>query len=84
MPQPVTATIFAYQVGFGDCFLLRYDYDDGQRRHLLFDFGTTGLPEDVAANHMIGIAKDIAAKTTDQGADGIDVLIATSSSCRPY
>ena len=77
MPQPVTATIFAYQVGFGDCFLLRYDYDDGQRRHLLFDFGTTGLPEDVAANHMIGIAKDIAAKTTDQGADGIDVLIAT-------
>ena len=40
---PVSATLFAYQVGFGDCFLLRFTYADDTRRHILIDFGTTGL-----------------------------------------
>ncbi|MGR7995079.1 hypothetical protein [Xanthobacter sp. ZOL 2024] len=77
MPQPIRATIFAYQVGFGDCFLLRYDYDDGQRRHMLFDFGTTGLPEETASSQMLDIARDIAEKCTEDGADGLDVVVAT-------
>lgn len=77
MPAPVKATIFAYQVGFGDCFLLRYNYKDGQRRHLLIDFGTTGLPEDVASNHMLEVANDIAKKCREGEGDGIDVLVAT-------
>lgn len=77
MPQPIRATVFAYQVGFGDCFLLRYDYDDGQRRHMLFDFGTTGLPEEATSGHMLDVARDIAGKCTENGADGLDVLVAT-------
>ena len=76
MPKPITATIFAYQVGFGDCFLLRYSYDDGQRRHLLIDFGSTGLPENASQTHMLEVANDIAAKCGEQGGS-LDVVVAT-------
>ncbi|MBB6122922.1 MBL fold metallo-hydrolase [Sphingobium subterraneum] len=76
-PAPVKATIFAYQVGFGDCFLLRFDYDDASRRHILIDFGTTGLPENVAADFMLGVAKDIAAKCTERDGDRLDIVVAT-------
>ena len=53
---PTSATLFAYQVGFGDCFLLRLSYDDGTRRHVLIDFGTTGLPKNAPRDQMQRIA----------------------------
>lgn len=71
--QPVSATLFAYQVGFGDCFLLRFTYSDQSKRHILIDFGTTGLPEDVASNHLLLIANDI--KTQCGGR--LDAVVAT-------
>lgn len=77
MAIPVKATIFAYQVGFGDCFLLRYIYEDGQRRHLLIDFGTTGLPENAPETQMLDVANDIAAKCVEPGGNGLDVIVAT-------
>ena len=77
MAKPVTATIFAYQVGFGDCFLLRYGYDDGSRRHMLIDFGSTGLPDDASETHMLDVANDIKAKCGEPGGDGLDVVVAT-------
>ncbi len=44
--EPVRARVRMYQVGFGDCFLLSFEYpqelDDGRdERHVLFDFGST-------------------------------------------
>lgn len=69
---PVTATINAYQVGFGDCFLLRLDYDDGSARHILIDFGTTKLPDDPAVN-MKRIADDVAARCGGK----LDIVVAT-------
>ena len=63
---PVSATLFAYQVGFGDCFLLRFDYDDGPR-HVLIDFGTTRLPDGAPKDQMLRVARDIAAKCGDKG-----------------
>ena len=42
---PTGASLIAYNVGFGDCILLRVTYDDDSRRHVLFDFGSTSLPE---------------------------------------
>ena len=42
---PTGATLIAYNVGFGDCILLRIAYDDESRRHVLFDFGSTAMPE---------------------------------------
>ncbi|MEO5845921.1 MAG: hypothetical protein ABIQ33_13900 [Caldimonas sp.] len=59
--KPTSATLFAYQVGFGDCFLLRFTYP-GMLRHVLIDFGTTGLPKNTARGHMVRVANDIAAR----------------------
>ena len=56
------ATLRAYNVGFGDCLLLllRYDDDDRPVRSVLFDFGSTKLPDSRIANHMKVIAENIA------------------------
>lgn len=73
MAAPVTATIFAYQVGFGDCFLLQFDYDDGGARFVLVDFGSTGMPKDDAAISMKRVADDIALRCNGR----LDVVVAT-------
>lgn len=70
---PVLATIFAYQVGFGDCFLLRFDYARGVRRHVLIDFGTTGLPPGQAKAGLLAVARQI-----DEHCSGkLDAVVAT-------
>ena len=74
--SPIKATIFAYQVGFGDCFLLRFDYRRGRPRHVLIDFGTTSLPDSAPKDQMLRVANDIKAKCADKG-DGLDMLVAT-------
>lgn len=75
---PVSATLFAYQVGFGDCFLLRFVYADGSRRHMLIDFGTTGLPEDAERARMLNIAHDIRDKVRENNPRArLDVVVAT-------
>lgn len=69
---PTKLTIFAYQVGFGDCFLLRFTYSS-EVRHILIDFGTTGLPVEAENDQMLKIAKDIAERC-----DGVlDAVVAT-------
>lgn len=74
MPEkPNKLTIFSYQVGFGDCFLLRFHYPGGANRHVLIDFGTTKLPANVAPNHMVLVAQDIAQKCGNK----LDVVVAT-------
>jgi hypothetical protein len=42
--RPRAVTIRAYQVGFGDCFLLTFHYPQAKDRHVLIDFGSTGAP----------------------------------------
>lgn len=71
--SPTTATIFAYQVGFGDCLLVRFEYANSTARHILIDFGTTGLPDDVASEQMTVIAKDIEEKCGGK----LDAVVAT-------
>jgi hypothetical protein len=71
--HPVSATLFAYQVGFGDCFLLRFTYPGNVQKHLLIDFGTTGLPKPVAKGYMITVAQDIAARCGGK----LDAVVAT-------
>jgi hypothetical protein len=43
MATPRSVEIRAYQVGFGDCFLVSFVYPK-LKRHVLIDFGTTALP----------------------------------------
>ncbi len=42
---PLAIKLRSYQVGFGDCFLLSFDYGGKDQRHVLIDFGTTELPK---------------------------------------
>lgn len=72
-PHPVTATLRAYQVGFGDCFLLTFDYDDASARHILIDFGSTGLPKDDPTVNMTAVANDISMRCGGK----LDIVVAT-------
>jgi hypothetical protein len=57
---PSAVTIRTYQVGFGDCFLLSFDYgkDVKRQRHVLIDFGSTGSPKKKV--DLVAVANDIA------------------------
>ena len=44
MSEPTSLRIRAYNVGFGDCFLLTFRYAGEAERHALIDFGSTKLP----------------------------------------
>lgn len=61
--SPKQVTIRTYQVGFGDCFLLSFQYDDSSEKHVLVDFGTTKLPPEAPKTRMLDIANDIAKRT---------------------
>jgi hypothetical protein len=72
MQQPIAIELVAYQVGFGDCFLLRFEYTDGWR-HVLIDCGTTGMPESAERDQMLRIAQDI----RDTCGGRLDLVVAT-------
>ncbi|HEX8474954.1 MAG TPA: hypothetical protein VF666_13065 [Pyrinomonadaceae bacterium] len=60
--SPHALTIRAYQVGFGDCFLLSFHYER-EDRHVLIDFGSTYKPKklNIGLNQlMLDVANDIA------------------------
>jgi hypothetical protein len=59
---PESVMIRTYHVGFGDCFLLSFKYSKSER-HVLIDFGSTGLPKDTPKSRMMDIAQDIKKRT---------------------
>jgi ribonuclease BN (tRNA processing enzyme) len=61
--KPVRAVLRAYQVGFGDCMLLTFEYVEGDKRHVLIDFGSTGIPTNMPDNLMLLVAEDIRKQT---------------------
>jgi hypothetical protein len=58
MSIPTKIIVRSYQVGFGDCFLLSFIYKNNSR-HVLIDFGSTGLPENIGKNHLLRVARSI-------------------------
>jgi hypothetical protein len=60
---PKSVTIRTYHVGFGDCFLLSFQYGPKSERHVLIDYGSTGLPDGVPKTRMMDIANDIKKRT---------------------
>ncbi len=58
---PSCVEIRAYQVGFGDCFLVSFIYSSTDKRHVLIDFGTTELPKHLKkpSLHMPRVAQHI-------------------------
>jgi hypothetical protein len=74
--KPTRTRIRMYQVGFGDCFLLTFEYaralHDGRReRHMLVDFGTTRLPRGLP--RLADTAELILEHTNNE----LDVLVIT-------
>jgi hypothetical protein len=62
--KPAFLNIRSYQVGFGDCFLLTFHYPEAvkagdRKRHVLIDFGSTGLPPGTPSDQMMRVAQDI-------------------------
>jgi hypothetical protein len=67
---PRSVDIITYQVGFGDCFLLRFHYAGGARpRAVLIDFGSTKEADFKLAEVAREIAKDSGGK--------LDVVVGT-------
>jgi hypothetical protein len=62
MAKPVAVEIRSYQVGFGDCFLMSVEYDEGPVRHVLIDFGSMAQAKGSGKTQMMDVAKDIAAR----------------------
>ena len=71
--SPEQVTIRTYQVGFGDCFLLSFQYAGNVEKHVLIDFGTTKLPPKAPKSRMLDIANDIAKRTKG----GLHAVVAT-------
>lgn len=59
MATPNKIVLRSYQVGFGDCFLLMLHYPDETRKHILIDFGSTGMPKNSPPDAMQKIAEHI-------------------------
>jgi hypothetical protein len=60
--KPHRLTLRAYQVGFGDCFLLSFRYRPSggvADRHVLIDFGSTGQPATAGDTLLLRVARDI-------------------------
>src|ERR1700722_9165918 len=74
MPNaPSRLTIRMYNVGFGDCFLLSFQYAK-KARHILLDYGSTAAPKrGPKKGYMEKIAEDIKTVTSAK----LDGIIAT-------
>jgi len=72
MPALTGVKLFTYRVGFGDCFLLRFEYDD-RPRHVLVDFGSTAPASTAIGAQLEEIAKDIAVRCEGR----LDAIVAT-------
>src|SRR5512144_1335255 len=58
--NPIGVEVRAFQVGFGDCFLVSFEYSKNDKRHVLIDFGTTELPKGLKpSEHMPKVARAI-------------------------
>ena len=71
--KPTKLQIRAFNIGFGDCFLLSFHYGPKTQKHMLIDFGTTRKPDNADSDHELNIAKKIKQLTKNK----LDVVVAT-------
>jgi hypothetical protein len=68
---PTGVNIRVYDVGFGDCFLLTFQYASG-KRHVLIDFGSTA-----AARKGVSLSMDIARNIAEATDGTLHAVVAT-------
>jgi hypothetical protein len=72
MAGPSAVHLFTYRVGFGDCFLLRFEY--GRKgRHVLIDFGSTAPASETIGTQLLDVARHVA----ETCAGSLDAIVAT-------
>lgn len=71
--RPLSIRIRSYQVGFGDCSLLTFDYksDGSDSRHVLIDFGSTARPKSAPS------LDDVAARIKEDCGGSLNAVVAT-------
>lgn len=73
-PRPTGVSVIAYDVGFGDCFLLRVTYAGEERaRHVLIDFGSFPRPRWAGSDYMVRVAEAI----REDCGERLDAVVAT-------
>ncbi len=70
--KPKSLRINTYNVGFGDSFLLTFEYAT-RNRHILIDFGSQRRPVDAKPQHMRKVAQKIGSDCEGK----LDVVVAT-------
>lgn len=84
MPKPIAIELYLYNVFFGDCFLLVFQYDDGTEKFVLIDFGSTGKGklgadeadennEESTGSRLLKIAKHVQERCNGS----LDIVVAT-------
>ncbi len=68
-----SVSVRMYDVGWGDCFLLRFDYLRARARHILIDFGTTAVGAAEERERLLPIAEDIRSRCGGK----LDAVVAT-------
>lgn len=71
MKTPTGLVLYTYRIGFGDCFLLRFEYGEAAR-HVLIDFGTSANPERMGSQKA-----QIAAHIKETCGGKLDAIVAT-------
>lgn len=71
MAGPTSIHLWAYRVGFGDCYLLRFAYPK-RNRHVLIDFGSTA-----AAARLGSQMQEVAEHIAKTCGGKLDVIVAT-------
>jgi hypothetical protein len=75
--KPIEIVLRSYQVGFGDCFLLTFRYSDKETRHVLIDFGSTGLPKEFDKERQKTYLLEVAEQIRADCKKKLHVLVAT-------
>jgi hypothetical protein len=73
MAKPTRVTVLSFQVAFGDCFMLRFQYPNNVRKHMLVDFGSFPRPSWLKKGAMTQIAQAI----STQCGGKLDALVCT-------
>src|SRR5689334_8333798 len=78
MTAPTTLTVRMYQVGLGHCFQLKFHFPPRHGdRHVLNDYGTTGLPRGLKQDEADGWMTWIAENIRETCGGRLDAVVAT-------
>lgn len=79
LQKPKSITVRSYQVGFGDCILVIFKYQNNKNKHILIDFGSTARPkkENFKNENNIDLMLKVAEHIKETCEGELDAVVAT-------